>query len=167
MNRLVLSKGNPFSKLVVIGEAPGAIEQKTGLPFVGRSGRLLSKMLLDCGINPDKDAYFCNVIKFRPPANRKPSADEIELSKPWLFQQINIIKPEILLLVGSTALKVFTGINSGISIHRGKWIKKNRIIMMPIFHPSYLLRFSPEKENGPYQLTLNDLLNLKQKLSLF
>ena len=167
MTRLIISRGSPFSNLVIIGEAPGAKEDSFGQPFVGRSGKVLDSLLIKAGINPQKEAYFCNVIKCRPLNNRKPKNSEVIRAKPWILQQIRIINPKLILLVGNTSFKAMTGINSGISIYRGKWIKNEKFYMMPIYHPSYLLRFAKDKIDSPYQVTLNDLINVKQKLSEF
>ena len=163
MKRLVLSRGNISSDLVLVGEAPGASEDFEGKPFVGKSGKILTTLLALSEINLE-DIYFCNVVKCRPPNNRKPSKDEIEIHKPWLLQQIKLVDPKIIILTGSTAMKTILEVSDPISNIRGKWIKKDGHEYMVIFHPSYLLRFSKKDVNNPYGLTLNDLINVRKKL---
>tara|TARA_B100000131_G_scaffold245906_1_gene238780 strand:+ start:534 stop:1034 length:501 start_codon:yes stop_codon:yes gene_type:complete len=163
LKRLVLGRGNIFSRIIIIGEAPGANEDIKGKPFVGKSGTFLNRLLTLSGINL-KDIYFCNVIKCRPPNNRKPSKEEVDAHKPWLLQQIKLIDPEIIILSGSTAMKAILDINQPISDIRGKWIKKNKRDYITIFHPSYLMRFSTKDSTNPYGLTLNDLINVRKKL---
>lgn len=163
MKRLVLSRGNISADLVLVGEAPGASEDFEGKPFVGKSGKILTTLLALSEINLE-DIYFCNVVKCRPPNNRKPSKDEIEIHKPWLLQQIKLVDPKIIILTGSTAMKTILEVSGPISNIRGKWIKKHGHEYMVIFHPSYLLRFSKKDVNNPYGLTLNDLINVRKKL---
>ena len=163
MKRLVLSRGNISADLVLVGEAPGASEDFEGKPFVGKSGKILTTLLALSEINLE-DIYFCNVVKCRPPNNRKPSKDEIEIHKPWLLQQIKLVDPKIIILTGSTAMKTILEVSEPISNIRGKWIKKDGHEYMVIFHPSYLLRFSKKDVNNPYGLTFNDLINVRKKL---
>jgi len=163
-NKIVVSRGNPFAKLMIIGEAPGAKEEELGEPFVGRSGKLLDKLLQNVGIDINQDVYFCNVIKCRPPQNRRPLKKEIQENLPWLYQQIKLVNPEIIVLVGATALEAILKNKSPISILRGKWINWNGRLVMPVFHPSYLLR-NPSKEEGkPMSLTKSDFLKIKEKI---
>ncbi len=164
MKRLVVGSGNPYARLIIVGEAPGASEDKEGKPFVGKSGRLLRELLIKAGFDIEEDIYFCNVIKSRPPRNRKPTTKEILIHKPWLMQQINLIDPRMILLTGSTAMKAVLDLNESITKLRGKWIKKNGKEYISIFHPSYLMRFPSKEENSPYRLTLKDLQNVRNKL---
>ena len=164
MKRLVIGRGSVFANLLIIGEAPGAQEDLEGKPYVGKSGKLLNKLLIKAGIDYEKDAYFCNVIKCRPPNNRKPTIREINIHKPWLLQQIKLVAPKFIVLTGSTATKAILGIKDPISNLRGQWIKKDGREIMVIFHPSYLLRFPSKKINNPYHLTLKDLENVSSKL---
>ena len=164
MSILVVGKGNVFANLVLVGEAPGAQEDIEGKPFVGKSGKFLDHLLTKAGFDVDKDIYFCNVIKCRPPNNRKPTLNEIEVHKPWLMQQIKLVNPELVLLAGSTAMKTILDIKDPISEIRGKFINKEGIEFITIFHPSYLMRFSTKKGNNPSGLTLKDLLNVRKKL---
>ena len=105
INKIVVSRGNPFAKLMIIGEAPGAKEEEIGEPFVGRSGKLLDKLLQNAGIDINQDVYFCNVVKCRPPKNRRPTKIEIQENLPWLYQQIKLVNPSVIVLVGATALE--------------------------------------------------------------
>ena len=163
-NKIVVSRGNPFAKLMIIGEAPGAKEEELGEPFVGRSGKLLDKLLQNAGINNNQDVYFCNVVKCRPPQNRRPTKIEIQENLPWLYQQIKLVNPEIILLVGATALQAILKNKSPISILRGKWISWNGRLVMPIFHPAYLLRNQSKEEGSPMSLTKSDFLKIKEKI---
>ena len=163
MKRLVLGRGNISAKIIIIGEAPGASENSQGKPFVGKSGIFLNKLIASSGINLE-DIYFCNVIKCRPPNNRKPTKKEVDIHKPWVVQQIKLIDPELIILTGSTAMNAILEVDEPISKLRGKWIKKDRKEYTIIFHPAYLMRFSQNDRNNPYGLTLNDLKNVRKKL---
>ena len=164
INKIVVSRGNPFAKLMIIGEAPGAKEEEIGEPFVGRSGKLLDKLLQNAGIDINQDVYFCNVVKCRPPKNRRPTKIEIQENLPWLYQQIKLVNPSVIVLVGATALESILKIKSRISILRGEWIDWEGKLVMPVFHPSYLLR-NPSKEEGkPMSLTKSDFLKIKEKI---
>ena len=164
INKIVVSRGNPLAKLMIIGEAPGAKEEEIGEPFVGRSGKLLDKLLQNAGIDINQDVYFCNVVKCRPPQNRRPTKAEIQENLPWLYQQIKLVNPRVIVLVGVTALEAILKIKSRISILRGKWIDWEERLVMPVFHPSYLLR-NPSKEEGkPMSLTKSDFLKIKEKI---
>ena len=161
---VVVGKGNESAHVVIIGEGPGEQEDITGLPFVGRAGKMLDTALSSVDIDPLEDCYITNIVKCRPPNNRKPSAAESEACMPWLNEQINLLKPKIIILAGSTAVQSFLGINEPISKIRGQWIEKDNIKYMPIFHPSYLLR-NPSKNKGkPKWLTWQDLKKVKKEL---
>ena len=163
-NRIVVARGNPHAELMIIGEAPGAKEEEIGLPFVGRSGQLLDKLLVNSGIDIALDVYFCNVVKCRPPNNRRPTKIEIRENLPWLYQQIKLVDPYIVVLVGTTAVESILRIKTRISIIRGKWINWEERIVMPVFHPSYLLRNPSKKEGMPFALTQLDFLKVKEKI---
>ena len=164
MKSLVIGKGSVFADLLIIGEAPGAQEEIEGKPYVGKSGKLLNELLIKAGIDYKEDVYFCNVIKCRPPNNRKPTTKEINIHKPWLLQQIKLVDPKFIVLTGSTAMKTILEVKDPITKLRGKWIKKDGRDIMTIFHPSYLLRFPSKEINKPYDLTLKDLRNVSSKL---
>ena len=162
---VVVGKGNESAQVLIIGEGPGEQEDITGLPFVGRAGKMLDTALSSVDIDPLEDCYITNIVKCRPPNNRKPSAAESEACMPWLNEQINLLKPKIIILAGSTAVQSFLGINEPISKIRGQWIEKDNIKYMPIFHPSYLLR-NPSKNKGkPKWLTWQDLKKVKTELN--
>ena len=162
---VVVGKGNESAQVVIIGEGPGEQEDITGLPFVGRAGKMLDTALSSVDIDPLEDCYITNIVKCRPPNNRKPSAVESEACMPWLNEQINLLKPKIIILAGSTAVQSFLGIDEPISTIRGQWIEKDNIKYMPIFHPSYLLR-NPSKNKGkPKWLTWQDLKKVKKELN--
>jgi len=164
LSNLVVGDGNVFADLLIVGEAPGSKEDLEGRPFVGKSGKLLKNLLEISKINIHEDVYFCNVIKCRPPKNRKPTKIEVFNHKPWLSQQIKLVDPKIIILTGATAMQAILALNEPISNIRGKWIKKNAREFMIIFHPSYLLRFSKDQINNPYALTLKDLQKVRKKL---
>ena len=164
-NNVVFGRGNPHSKLFVIGEGPGQQEDEQGLAFVGRAGKMLDSTFLSVGIDTNEDCYISNIVKCRPPNNRKPLANEVKECLPWLNEQIEMIKPKVIVLAGSTAVQSYLNIDEPISKLRGKWIVKEDIMYMPIFHPSYLLR-NPSKEKGkPKWLTWQDLKKVKKEIN--
>lgn len=136
----VFARGNPMSELVFIGEGPGADEDAQGEPFVGRAGQLLDRMILAMGYARD-DVYICNVVKCRPPENRKPEPIEMETCMPFLARQLEIVEPRAIVALGATAVQGLLGTTEGITRLRGKWkLYKGRVPVMPTFHPAYLLR---------------------------
>ena len=162
---VVFGRGNPNANLFVIGEGPGQQEDEQGLAFVGRAGKMLDNVFSSVGIDTNKDCYISNIVKCRPPNNRKPLSKEVSECTPWLTEQIAMIKPKIIVLAGSTAVQYYLEINEPISKLRGEWITKDSIKCMPIFHPSYLLR-NPSKEKGkPKWLTWQDLKKVKRELN--
>ena len=162
---VVVSRANPSASLMLIGEAPGATEEKLLKPFVGRSGKVLNTLLDTAGIDSEKDVYICNLIKSRPPNNRPPTKKELTLHLPWLHQQIRIIDPVIIVLIGSTSLRAILGLKSKITELRGTWHNWNGVYVMPIFHPAYLLRNPSRSVGKPYELTCIDLIEVKKKLT--
>jgi uracil-DNA glycosylase family 4 len=136
----VFGMGNPFAEIMIIGEGPGQEEDKQGLPFVGKSGQLLDKILAACGFNRDEHVYIANIVKCRPPDNRDPLPEERNACLPWLFKQISRIQPKIIILLGSTAVKGLIDPNAKITQLRGKWMEWEGFLVMPTFHPSALLR---------------------------
>jgi DNA polymerase len=149
---------------MVIGEAPGQTEDETGLPFVGRSGQLLEKILASVNLSTEHDVYISNINKCRPPNNRVPTPDEMAACKPYLLEQIRLVDPKILLLTGATAVKGIIGDKRGITKIRGQWLEWEGRLCMPIFHPSYLLR-NPSKEVGkPKWLMWQDIQAVRAKL---
>lgn len=166
---VVVSRGNPRAPLLLIGEAPGAQEDAQGLPFVGRAGQLLDRMLESVGIDSERDAYICNVIKCRPPDNRRPTPAEIAACRPFLLRQIALVNPRVILLVGATALEGVLGIKGGITRLRGQWRSgegeglEGRLLM-PILHPSYLLRNPSRDQGSPKWHTWQDLKEVRRRL---
>ena len=136
---IVLGEGNINAKIMFIGEGPGADEDKQGLPFVGKAGQLMNKAFQALGINRE-EIYIANIVKCRPPSNRVPEEDEAQACLNYLRNQVVLIKPEIIVLLGSTALKNILGKEYGITAVRGKWMEKNGIKYMPTWHPAALLR---------------------------
>lgn len=137
---VVFGSGNPESKIVFVGEAPGAQEDAQGKPFVGRSGQLLTKALQCCGINRE-DIYITNIVKCGPPLNRTPTRNEIMTCTDLLLKkQLSIIKPELICTLGTTAFNYFCGTSHTISQSRGKIFTTNEFHVLPTYHPAYLLR---------------------------
>ncbi|NEP86796.1 MAG: uracil-DNA glycosylase [Okeania sp. SIO2C2] len=160
----VIGRGNPQAEIMIIGEAPGQNEDEQGLPFVGRSGQLLDKILESVELSSDRHVYISNAIRCRPPENRTPTTQEIEACKPYLLEQIRLVDPKIILLTGATAVKALTGEKRGITKIRGQWLEWEGRLCMPIFHPAYLLR-NPSREPGkPKWLMWQDIQAVKQKL---
>lgn len=139
----VFGTGNPYAELMVIGEGPGEEEDKQGLPFVGKSGQLLDKILEAAGFSRQENVFIANIVKCRPPANREPTPEERATCLPFLLLQIEFIQPSIIILLGSTALKGLIDPEGKITQVRGKWVEWNNMHVMPTFHPSALLR-NPE-----------------------
>jgi len=137
---VVFGDGNPKAKIFLIGEGPGFEEDKSGKAFIGRSGQLLDKILLACNFNRNDHVYIGNIVKCRPPGNRTPSTEEQAACLPYLERQIELISPEIIVILGATALQALLGKNLKITKERGNWhIGFNRFVM-PTYHPSALLR---------------------------
>jgi DNA polymerase len=150
-NKIVFGSGNEQSRLVFVGEGPGADEDQQGLPFVGRAGQLLTQMIEGTASKegiPIKraDVYICNVVKCRPPENRTPQPDEMEICGQFLYRQLQAIKPKAICALGSTAAKALLGTKDGVMRLRGKWHNWNDIQLIVTYHPSYLLR--PYNQNA-------------------
>ena len=150
-NKLVFGVGNEQSPLVFVGEGPGADEDEQGIPFVGRAGQLLTQMIENTGaregIRLTRDQiYICNVVKCRPPGNRTPETDEMEICGQFLFRQLMTIRPKAICALGGTAAKALLGVKEGVTRLRGNWFKWHDIPVMVTYHPSYLLR--PYNQNA-------------------
>ena len=160
---IVFSDGNPKSKIMLIGEAPGANEDQEGLPFVGRAGQLLDKMLSAINLDRDK-VYISNIINYRPPDNRRPTEEEIKRYLPFITKHIEIIDPKIIVLLGSTAMNALVGNSIVISKMRGKWIEKQfgscKTSIIITFHPAFLMRQPAQKK-----LSWIDLKMIRDKKS--
>ena len=161
---LVFADGDPRARLMVIGEAPGREEDRAGLPFVGRSGQLLDRMLAAIGLSrtaedPQVGAYITNVLPWRPPQNRDPSGDEAAIMLPFLHRHIELAQPEVLLLLGSPAARAVLGTAQGVTRLRGGWHAWRDIPAVATFHPAALLRDGSKKREA-----WADLLLLKARL---
>ena len=144
-NKLVFGVGNEHSPLVFVGEGPGADEDEQGIPFVGRAGQLLTQMIENTAKKEGipllrEQVYICNVVKCRPPGNRTPEADEMEICGQFLYRQLLAIRPKAICALGGTAARALTGHKEGVTKMRGKWFKWNEIPVIVTYHPSFLLR---------------------------
>lgn len=163
---LVFAGGNPRARVMVIGEAPGREEDRAGLPFVGRSGVLLDRMLAAIGLARDAQdaaqaAYITNILPWRPPQNRDPASDEVAMMMPFLFRHIELKAPEMIVLMGSAALRCVLGASAGITRMRGIWTEWRGVPVLPMNHPAALLRNSELK-----RAAWGDLLALRARLDM-
>jgi len=160
--QVVFGAGNADADLMFVGEAPGGEEDRQGLPFVGRSGALLTRMLGDVGI-ARKDVFIANTLKCRPPANRDPSSSEIETCRPWLNEQIRLIEPRVIATLGNFATKLLTGDQTGITrVHGRPQVRElgsREVFLLPLFHPAAALRAT-----GTAELLAADLATLPELL---
>lgn len=162
---LVFSDGNPKAPIMLVGEAPGADEDRQGKPFVGMSGQLLTQAFKCAGFEREKDLYISNTIFWRPPGNRQPTQQELDACFPFTQRHIELINPKVLVLVGGTAVKALLKTNEGITKLRGRWLEYNSpglshpIPTLAIYHPAYLLR-SPGRKKDVWK----DLLSLKETI---
>ena len=168
--KMVFADGNPeTARIVLIGEAPGEMEDECGRPFVGRAGQLLDEFLTEAGKKKKKDLYIINTVKCRPPENRVPEEAEQAACRKFLDAQVDIIKPDAIILCGATALKTFveTDRKRTISKLRGQWLTVTvdgvEYPAMTIFHPSYLLRNHSMEEGSPRRLMQQDLREIKER----
>ncbi|AKV03819.1 Uracil-DNA glycosylase, family 4 [Labilithrix luteola] len=162
----VFSRGNPEAKLCFVGEAPGADEDAQGIPFVGRAGQLLDRMIQAMGLDPEKDVYVCNIIKCRPPGNRKPEPEETDACIPYLHEQIAVVDPKVIVALGNTAVGTLLNTKLGITKVRGSWkLYRGKIPVMPTYHPSYLLRPSAQQGEAKKQ-AWDDLQAVMKELGL-
>ncbi|MCI2083078.1 MAG: uracil-DNA glycosylase [Bacteroidales bacterium] len=146
----VFGEGNRHAPVMCIGEGPGYYEDMAGKPFVGKSGELLDKIFLACGFTRDKHVFIANIVKCRPPENRNPKADEMAACLPYLYRQIELVDPKIIILLGSTALKGLIDPNARITRLRGQWLEWQNRWVMPTYHPSALLR-NPELKRDAWE----------------
>jgi len=168
--KVVFGHGPVPCDLMLIGEGPGEKEDLSGLPFVGRAGQLLTQILASINIDREKDIYITNIVKCRPPENRTPQTEETEACYPYLEAQIKLIKPKIILLTGAPATKVVLKNDEPITKIRGQWFKlpsNDDISVMPIFHPSYLLRNQSKDVGSPKWLTWQDMKEIRGALDFF
>jgi len=159
-HNLVFGDGDPHARVVFVGEAPGADEDQQGLPFVGRAGQLLTKIIEAMGMSR-KNVYICNILKCRPPQNRNPLPEEISVCEPFLKRQLEIIKPEIICALGTFAAKTLLKTEVPITVLRGRFHSYEGIKLMPTYHPAYLLRNPSAKKLvwEDVQLIMKELQN--------
>ncbi len=160
--KVVFGEGNPHANILIIGEGPGATEDSTGKPFVGRSGELLSKMLENVLGLKRADVYITNIVKCRPPNNRVPTPTEAHTCQPYLLKQIELIEPRLILTLGATAYHYLTGDDTGITKVRGSIHTYGTATLIPTYHPSYLLRNPSAKKE-----VFEDLLKIKELMKKF
>ena len=164
---IVISRGNPEAKLLLVGEAPGPQENIKGKPFVGPAGQLLDKVLQGADFDPEKDVYITNSVFRLPPGEdgksfRKPTDKEVEYYRPFVFEIIRLIDPLIILLTGNVACQSVLN-KTGITSLRGKWVQADGRWLMPIFHPSYLLRNQSREPGSPKSLMWDDIREVRKK----
>jgi DNA polymerase len=164
---MVICRGNPQARLMLIGEAPGPQENIQGKPFVGRSGQLLDQILQAVGFNSETDVFISNSVFRMPPGEvgqtfRKPTNEEIGYYKPYLLEIIRLVDPVIMLLIGNVATQSILG-QTGITKLRGQWVDWYGRSVMPIFHPSYLLRNPSKTPGSPKALTWQDIQEVRRK----
>lgn len=164
-SQVVFGEGRAPAELMLIGEAPGEVEDRTGRPFVGPAGQLLTKILESAGI-PREEVYITNVVKCRPPGNRVPTKEEMAACWEWLAAQIALVRPKIIITLGNTPTHWLLGRSEGINELRGRFFPwKGGIEVFPMFHPSYLLRNPSSEKGSPKYLTWQDIKAVKAKLS--
>ncbi len=172
-HKVVVGAGPTPCSLMIIGEAPGKDEDMQGEPFVGRSGQLLTKILESVGIIRGRDVFIANTIKCRPPGNRDPQLIELKACRGYLMRQLNVVQPKVLILLGNPALKTILGTEHAITKVRGNWFQarvsysKTPLYIMPIFHPSYLLRNQSKDKGSPKWLTWQDIREVKTALDFY
>lgn len=164
---IVISRGNPNAKLLIVGEAPGTQENIQGKPFVGPAGQLLDKILRAANFDPEKDAYIANSVFRMPPGEnganfRKPNDAEIDYYRPYVFEIIRLINPKVILLTGNVACQSVLR-KTGITALRGKWIEMDGRWLMPIYHPSYLLRNQSREPGSPKAQMWDDVREVRRK----
>lgn len=166
---MVICRGNPAAKLMIVGEAPGTNENEQLKPFVGRSGQLLNQILKAVNLDTEKDVFVTNAVFRLPPGNdgkplRKPTPAEIDWYKPYLQEIIRLIDPKIILLTGGVSMRsVLNETKLGITKMRGKWTELDGRMVMPIFHPAYLLRNPSKMKGQPKSLTWADIQEVRKK----
>ncbi|MEZ4708670.1 MAG: uracil-DNA glycosylase [Caldilineaceae bacterium] len=166
---MVICRGNPAAKLMVVGEAPGPQENKQGKPFVGPSGKLLDQILDSVGLDSEADVFITNSVFRMPPGEggrsvRKPTSAEIEYYKPYLMQIIELVDPQIMLLTGGVSMQsILNETKRGITKMRGQWHEVEGRWVMPIFHPAYLLRNPARTPGSPKSLMWQDIQEVKRK----
>ncbi len=168
-SKMVIYRGNPSAKLMIVGEAPGTQENKQGKPFVGPSGKLLEQILESVQLTSEEDLFITNAVFRMPPGSdgrplRKPTTAEIDYYKPYLAEIIRLIDPKIILLTGGVSMQsVLDEKKLGITKMRGQWVERDGRWIMPIFHPAYLLRNPERKPGSPKALMWSDIQEVRRK----
>ena len=166
-HHIVFSDGIANPKLMLIGEAPGYNEDMQGKPFVGKAGQLLDRIFASVGFSRKEHIYICNTIKCRPPENRNPLPEDKDACREYLDAQLEILRPKIILICGNVAVQSILGNVGGITKVRGKWFQGSDIVhgakLMPIFHPSYLLRNDSREKGSPKWLMWQDIQEIKRE----
>lgn len=171
--QVVVGTGPVTCDVMVIGEGPGEQEDLHGKPFIGKAGQLLTKIFESAGIDRETQVYITNTVKCRPPKNRTPFASEMEACKPYLIRQIQLVQPKILILLGAPSLRDVLEESLTISKVRGQWYKApvdymaEPLYIMPMFHPSYLLRQQSKEKGSPKWLTWQDMLEVKTAMRFY
>lgn len=171
--QVVVGHGKVPSHVMVIGEGPGEQEDLHGKPFIGKAGQLLTQIFESVGINREEETYITNVVKCRPPENRTPHPAETLACKPYLIRQIQLVQPKILILLGAPSLKTVLEESQSISKVRGQWYKvptpymEELLYIMPMFHPSFLLRNQSKEKGSPKWLTWQDMKEVKAALDYY
>jgi uracil-DNA glycosylase len=159
----VVGRGSLQAPIMIIGEGPGQNEDETGLPFVGKAGQLLDKILESVKLT-EADVFISNIVKCRPPGNRTPTQEEMDACRPYLLEQIRMVDPQIILLMGASSVKGLVGDKRGITKIRGEWLEWNDRLCMPVFHPAYLLRNPSRDKGSPKWLMWQDIQTVRAKL---
>ena len=171
--QVVVGHGPVPCHVMVIGEGPGEQEDLQGKPFVGKAGQLLTKIFESVGIDRESSVYITNIVKCRPPGNRTPHPSEAAACSGFWLRQLSLVQPKILILLGSPSLKTVLGDIGSITQVRGKWVQmavpymSEPLYVMPMFHPSYLLRNASRDKGSPKWLTWQDMLEVKTALSYY
>jgi DNA polymerase len=171
--QVVVGTGPAPCDVMVIGEGPGQQEDEQGKPFVGKAGQLLTKIFESVGIARENEVYITNIVKCRPPENRVPHPTEVEACRPYLIRQIQVVKPKILLLLGSPSLKAVLDEGLTITKARGQWYQvsvdymESPLYVMPLFHPSFLLRNQSKEKGSPKWQTWQDIREVKSAMEFY
>jgi len=162
--RVVVARGHPHARIVCVGEAPGADEDRVGQPFVGRSGQLLDKVFASVGLDTNQHCYVTNLVKRRPPENRDPEPHEVAFYLPFVEREIELVDPWIVVLTGRHAMRALLGEERGITKVRGEWFERDGRLYTVMFHPSYLLRLPQRDPGSPKALTWADIREIRRRL---
>lgn len=160
---MCIYRGNPHAALMIVGEGPGANEDRLRKPFVGKSGQLLDRIFESVGFNMATDVYITNTVFRRPPENRDPTTEELDYYKPYLMDLLRVVDPKIIVTTGRFSMRVILNERNGISKVRGQWYQVGNRWAMPIFHPAYLLRNPSRAPGSPKALMWKDVQEIRRK----